>query len=69
MKRIFGLPIDFIEVLFLPQVHSAITEKKLSNRTLKIMIWSRIILRFMMWLVALFFITRFAILMHSVFFN
>ncbi len=69
MKRIFGLVINFIEVLFLPEVHSVISEKKLSNRSIKIMVWSRIVLKFLVWIVALFFITRFAMLMRSVFFN
>ena len=69
MKRIFGLAINFIEVLFLPQVHSVITEKTLSNRSIKIMIWSRIVLKLMMWFVSLFFIARFAMLMRSAFFN
>ena len=69
MKRIFGLAINFMEVLFLPQVHSMITKKRLSNRSVKIVIWSRIILKFLIWFIALFFITRFAMLMRSVFFN
>lgn len=69
MKRIFGLAINFIEVLFLPQVHSVITKKRLSNRSIKIMIWSRIILKFLIWFIALFFITKFAMLVRSVFFN
>ena len=69
MKRIFGLAKNFIEVLFAPEVHPVITEKKLSNSSKKIMIWSRILLKFLMWFIALFFITRFAMLMRSVFFN
>lgn len=69
MKRIFGLAINFIKVLFLPREHLVITEKELSNCSIKIMIWSRIILKFLIWLIALLLITRFAMLMGSVFFN
>jgi len=69
MKRIFGLAINFIEILFVPEVHSVISKKKLSNRSIKIMIWSRIVIKFLIWFVALFFIARFAMLMRSVFFN
>ena len=69
MKRIFGLAINFIEILFVPEVHSVISKKKLSNRSIKIMIWSRIIIKFLIWFVALFFIARFAMLMRSAFFN
>lgn len=69
MKRIFGLAINFIEILFVPEVHSVINKKKLSNRSIKIMIWSRIIIKFLIWFVALFFIARFAMYMRSAFFN
>jgi hypothetical protein len=69
MKRIFFLAMNYAQILFLPEIQRVIIEKKLTNRAIKVMIWSRIVLKLLMWFVALFFIARFAMLMRSVFFN
>jgi hypothetical protein len=69
MRKLLSVAINFIEMLRIPPVHSDLSVKKLSNRSIKIMIWSRIVLRLMMWLVALYLIAKFALFTHNLFFN
>ena len=69
MKKLLSVAINFMEMFRTPPLHSDLSAIKPSNRSIKIMIWSRIVLRLMMWLVAIYLIAKFTLIAKSIFFN
>jgi hypothetical protein len=68
MKRFLLRAVDFIEMKLSPFNLRIEKSNSIEKRKIRIMIWSRIILRLITWLIALFLIERFAVLMKNIFF-
>lgn len=68
MKRFLLRAVDFIEMKLSPFNLRIEKNNSIEKRKIRIMIWSRIILRLITWLIALFLIERFAVLMKNIFF-
>lgn len=68
MKRFLLRAVDFIEMKLSPFNLRIEKNNSIEKHKIRIMIWSRIILRIITWLIALFLIERFAVLMKNIFF-
>ena len=69
MKRFLLWAVDFIEMKLSPFNLRIEKNNSIEKRKIRIMIWSRIILKLITWLIALFLIERFAALMRHIFFR